>query len=272
MINSLLKAIDILELFSPDCPRLSLHEISARLNLPKSTAHNLLRTLLSRGLIEKVDGDHYALGTTIISLTQAVRINVELRDRAAPLLRELADTCPESVLMAIKDGYYSLYIYAVESPRRLQARTAVGDRVPMHCTAIGKAILAFLPWDEVEEIITHVGMPPSTDATITEMPAMLRELDLIHQRGISIDRQEHEAATFCIGAPIFNASGRVIAACSVSGPDPEIIGSRLEQISQRVLHTSQNISRLMGYVPTRNGLVVTRTAVEIRPKWHKEAN
>jgi len=264
LINSLLKAIDILELFSPECPRLSLAEIAAQLDLPKSTAHNLLRTMLSRGLIEKVDGDHYALGTAIISLTQAVRINVELRDRAAPLMRELADACHESVLLAVKDDYYSLYIYAVESPRRLLARTAVGDRVPMHCTAIGKAILSYLPLNEVEEITTHVGMPPSTESTITEMPLLVREMELTRQRGYSLDRQEHEASTFCIGAPIFNAAGRAIAACSVSGSDPEIIGSKLEQISHRVVNAAQETSRLMGYVPVRAGLVVPRSAAEKR--------
>lgn len=255
MINSLLKAIDILQIFSPTEPRLSLAEIAARLKLPKSTAHNLLQTLLSRGLIEKVDGDHYALGTAIISLTQAVRINVELRDRAAPVMRELADFCRESVLMAVLDGNYLLYIYAVESPRRLLARTAVGDRVPLHCTAIGKAILAHLPLPSVQSIISAVGMPPSTEATITDLPTLLQELELTRQRGYSIDCQEHEASTFCVAAPIFAASGEVVAACSISAADPELIHSRLAQISSRVVHGASEISRLLGYIPPRQALI-----------------
>jgi DNA-binding IclR family transcriptional regulator len=259
MINSLLKAIDILQVFSPNEPRLSLAEIASRLDLPKSTTHNLLRTLLSRGLVEKVDSDHYALGTTIISITQAVRVNVELRDRAAPVLRELADFCRESVLLAILDGNYILYIYAIESPRRLLARTAVGDRVPLHCTAIGKAILAHLPMEQVESIINAVGMPRSTDATITELPVLIKEMELIRQQGYSVDHQEHEASTFCIAAPIFNAAGGVIAACSVTGADPEIIQSRQGQISERVTQCANDISRLMGYIPTRQALVAPRT-------------
>jgi DNA-binding IclR family transcriptional regulator len=264
VIHSLLKAIDILQLFSPAEPRLSLAEIAYRLELPKSTAHNLLRTLLSRGLIEKVDSDHYALGTALISLTQSVRVNVELRDRAAPMLRELADACRESVMLAVKDGDYILYIYAVESPRRLLGRTAVGDRVPMHCTAIGKAVLAHLPLEELEEIVDHVGLPASTESTITELSDLLKELEATRQRGYSLDCQEHEASTFCVGAPIFIASGRVIAACSISGADPEIIGARLEQLSERVLHAAREISRLMGYVPTRQALVAPRPSVESR--------
>ena len=258
MINSLLKAIDILQLFSPNEPRLSLAEIASRLDLPKSTAHNLLRTLLSRGLVEKTDSDHYALGTAVISLTQAVRVNVELRDRAAPVLRDLADVCRESVLLAILDGNYLLYVYAIESPRRLLVRTAVGDRVPLHCTAIGKSILAYLPTYSIEAIISAVGMPPSTDATITSLPELLQELEATRQRGYSIDCQEHEAATYCIAAPIFDSTGRVFAACSISGSDPEILASRREHISQHVLNASAEISRLMGYIPTRQALVVPR--------------
>jgi DNA-binding IclR family transcriptional regulator len=264
MIHSLLKAIDIMQIFSPGEPRLSLAEIASRLDMPKSTTHNLLQTLLSRGLIEKIDSDHYALGTAIISLTQAVRVNVELRDRAAPFLRELSDACRESVLLAILDGNYLLYVYAIESPHRLLARTAVGDRVPLHCTAIGKAILAYLPTAETERIVQAAGLPASTEATITDYATLQRELELTRQRGYSLDRQEHEASTYCAGAPIFDASGTVFAACSVSGSDPEIILSRLEQISERTVRCANEISRLMGYVPTRQALVVPRAASDIR--------
>lgn len=264
MINSLLKAIDILQVFSPSEPRLSLAEIAVRLDLPKSTAHNILQTLLSRGLVEKVDGDHYALGTTLVSLTQAVRVNVELRDRAAPLLRELADIVRESVLLAVLDGNYILYVYAIESPSRLLARTAVGDRVPLHCTAIGKSILAYLPSAEAEAILTTVGMPPSTEATITDLPTMRKELELTRQRGYSLDSQEHEPATFCVGAPIFDAAGRVIAACSISGTDPEIIHGRLEMLSGTVTQCANEVSRLLGYIPARQALVAPRSLLDGR--------
>src|SRR5690606_23948422 len=117
-------------------------DISRRLNMPKSTAHNLLTTLLSDGFIEKTDNDSYALGTAVIMLTQKVRVNVELRDRAAPYLRELADQCDESVYLALPHGDSVLYIYAIESSRRLIARTAVGDLAHLHSTGVGKAILA----------------------------------------------------------------------------------------------------------------------------------
>ena len=102
------------------------------MELPKSTTHNLLNTLASRRYVEKREDGRYALGPAIIALTQAVRINVELRDVAAPLLRALAEACRESVYLTVLDGDCALYIYAVESSDRLRARSAVGDRVHLH--------------------------------------------------------------------------------------------------------------------------------------------
>ena len=251
MIKSVRKALDIVGLFSPNEPRLALAEISARLGLPRSTAHNLLSTLLACGLIEKTDNDEYALGRAVIALTQAVLVNVELRDRAAPLLRELADYCRQSVYLTVRDGDYCLYIYAVESPRRLLARTAVGDRAHLHCTSVGKAILAFLPEDEARSIVGRVGLPAPTSHTITDIESLLAELERTRARGFSIDNEEHELNTFCIGAPVLDENGQVIGSLSVSGADPELLQGRLDDMSAHVMYTAQEVSRRMGYVPAR---------------------
>lgn len=249
MINSVLKAIKILEVFEPNQPRISLTEISRRLDLPKSTTHNLLNTLLSVGYIEKVSHDQYSLGTAIVALTQSVRINVELRDRAAPLLRQLADQCHESVYLTNMDIDQVLYIYAVESPQRLLARSAVGERAHLHCTAVGKAILAYLPQDSLVEIVERQGLPRFTEYTICDFDGLVHELAQTRERGYSIDNQEHERNTYCIGAPIFNADGQTIASCSISGIDPQIIGDRMSQLSQMVTQVSLAISQRMGFVP-----------------------
>lgn len=253
MINSILKAIDILSLFSASEPRLTLAEISGRLGLHKSTAHHLLASLLSRGFVEKVEGDHYALGTAIIALTQGVRVNAELRDRAAPLLRELADSCHDSVYLTVLDGDCSLYIYAVESPRRLRARTAVGDRAHLHCTGVGKAALSCLSREEVDGIIARVGLPRYTPTTITDPLALHAELERIRECGYSIDRGEHELGSYCVGAPILDERGRVIGACSASSADPDVIEGQLQAFSMRVVRVAEEISRRMGYVPSSAG-------------------
>ena len=251
MINSVLKAIRVLNLFSAAEPRLSLTAISTRLDMPKSTTHNMLNTLLSQGYIERVDGDLYALGTAPLVLSQSIRVNVELRDPAAPLLRKLADRTHESTYLTVLDGDFVLYIYAIESPRRLEARTAIGDRARLHCTSVGKAILAHLPDERVDEIIARNGLPMYTENTITDRPALDEALVTIRSRGFAVDNSEHELDTYCIGAPIFNSHGQVLGACSISGVDSEIVGSRLQDVAGQVVQTAQRISRHMGYVPMR---------------------
>lgn len=247
--KSLAKAVRVLKLFSAQEPRLPLNEISARLDMPKSTTHAILRSLVAEGLIEKISGEAYALGTGILALSQSVRVNVEIRDLVAPHVRALADKVGESVYLTFLEGDHILYIYAVESSRRLIARTAVGDRMPMHCTGVGKAILAHLPEDEAHGILERVGMPRITPQTITELPVLMTQLAEIRQRGYSFDNGENENGNYCVGAPIFGARGRVIGGCSISGTDPEIIADRAPEISKLLIAATLDMSRNLGYVP-----------------------
>lgn len=262
MINSVLKAIDALALFSAKEPRLSLTEISRRLGLPPSTAHHLLQTLMARGLVEQAESGEYALGTALIVLSQSARVNVELRDRAAPLLRELADACHESIYLTVRENEWTLYIYAIESRHRLMARTAIGDRVPMHCTANGKAILAQLSSDELAAFIKRAGLPRFTPSTITSIERLQAELKRIRDQGYALDRQEHELNTYCVGAPIFDFSARTVGACSISGSDPELIAGQLPPLAEQLRYTAQEISRRMGFVPAIPSQVI--------PLWEKK--
>ena len=264
MINSVLKALDILQLFSAEEPRLSLADIAERLELPKSTAHNLLKTLTQRRFVEPCGDGQYALGTAIIALTNGVRINVELRDLAAPLMRTLAEFAHESVYLAVFDDDAMLYIYAVESSDRLRARTAVGDRALSHCTAVGKAVLSQLPRKEVDALLDRTGMPRYTANTLTDRASLHTVLAETAARGYALDFSEHEDNYFCIAAPICNARGRAIAACSISGTDPEIMRDRLPLLSARVVYTAQEIARYLGYLPNR-GAALTMPSQYAQP-------
>ncbi|MFO7698521.1 MAG: IclR family transcriptional regulator [Anaerolineae bacterium] len=257
VVNSVTKALDILELFSSEGTWLTLGEMASRLGFPRSTTHALLQTLVSRGYIEKTDDGRYALGTGVIPLTQAVRVNVELRDRAAPLLRELAIVCHESVYLTVLDRDHVLYIYAIETPQRLLARTAVGDRVTPHCTAVGKAMLSTLTDDQVISILNRTGLARYTPNTITDIEALLADVDLTRRLGYAVDEQEHEIGIRCVGAPILGAQKGVVGACSVSG------GMDLDQadFASRVVQTAQEISRRMGYVPSRSRAVPSLPAI-----------
>ena len=250
MVASVLKALRILELFTPQMPILTLNEITNRIGYPKSTVYSMLSTLATKGYVEKTDTNSYALGRRFVSMTQAVLVNVQLRDRAAPLLRQLGDSTEESVYLTVLDGNVSLYIYAIETSHRLLARSAVGDEVPLHCTSVGKAILAFLPPAEQERIIEEVGLPRFTENTITEKSRLMDDLHITRERGFSIDNEEHEAGSFCIGAPILNEKHEVAGSCSISGHNESVIADKIEYYSSPVCYTAQEISRRMGFVPS----------------------
>ena len=250
MINSVLKAVEIMNTFSADHPRRSLAEFSDITGYPKTTIYTLAATLVNQGLLEK-NGDSYSLGHAIIRMSQAVRVNVELRDRAAPLLRELADRARESVYLAVPDGERILYIYAIESSHRLSSRSALGDRAYYHSTSVGKAMLAFMDDDERTRVLESTGLPAMTPNTITVLAELEHELSETRSRGYSFDRSENEPGTYCIGAPILDARGRVVAACSVSGNSETLLTELLPSLDQVLLKTADQISRRMGYVPSR---------------------
>ena len=251
MVESVLKAFRIMELFTYEQPRLTLAEIARRMEMPKSTVHNLLGTLKSIDCIEKLDDDTYALGIGFLPLTQYLRVNVEIRDRAAPLLRDLADACGESVYLAVLERTACRFIYVIETSRRLQARSALGGVAPLHSSGIGKAILAFLPAGAATEIVAQTGLPGVTPQTIVSRARLQKEMETIRERGYSTDGAENEEGTYCVGAPILDARGRPIAGCSLSGTDPHIVDKKLDNIAACVTYTAQEISRRMGYVPRK---------------------
>jgi DNA-binding IclR family transcriptional regulator len=255
MIQSVERALALLASFTPSEPRLALGELARRLALPKSTVHNILRTLAHHGYVERI-GDLYALGTAPIVLAQSARVIVELRDRAAPLLRELADRTHETVYLTSFEGDHVLYVYAIETSGRLLARSAVGDRSPLHCTGVGKAILARLDEATIRAIAARSGLPVFTHRTQGSIEEVLAEVERTRARGYSIDDQEHEIGTYCLGAAIVDTGGRSIGACSVSGRDPSIVAGREGELATLLTFTAQEISRRMGHVPLRSADVV----------------
>lgn len=250
MNNSLLKALDLLDVFTTTEPRLPLSEISRRLSLPKSTTHRLLSTLHARGFVERLANEEYSLGTAIVALGQTVRVNVEVRDRAATIARALAERCQESIYVAVLEGDHVLYIYAIETSQRLTARTAVGDRAPLYCTGVGKACLAMLTADD-SKMLDSIDLTPITPNTVTDIVVLRSEMDSIRERGYSVDREEHEDGTYCTAAPFFGADGRVVGAISISGRHQDIVGNRLPELSQAVGEAAGLISSRLGFVASR---------------------
>ncbi len=246
-VRSVSRAVRILEVFGQGSA-LTVTEVARSLRLPKSSVYELLATLAAEGLVEK-DGSNgrYRLGLRLLDLAHAVRHNLEVGRVARPLLEKLAARLDETVQLTVLDRDQILYIDGCESTRQLRTFFDLGDRAPLHCTALGKAILAFLPPPEIERIIRAKGLRRFTANTLTRVDALRSELARTAERGYSIDNMEHEEGVRCIGAPIRDREGAVSASISVSGPSTRLPPERDAEIARLVVQAAEEISRRLGY-------------------------
>jgi DNA-binding IclR family transcriptional regulator len=241
------KAFQLVELLGAAPPGgVSLAELSGQLGMPKSTAHRYLTSLVSLGLAERDDNDHFHLGTKVLELAGAYLAKSDLRTEARGVMDELGAQTAETIHLAVPSAGEVVYIAKVESIHPIRMYSHIGARLPMYCTALGKAILPFLP-EERRERILSLPFRPRTANTITEPQVMRQELDRIRQQGFAVDDEENEVGVCCVGAPIFDYTTEVVGALSVSGPMSRMSLERCVEIGPLVNESARRVSRRMGY-------------------------
>lgn len=247
MVKSVERAIRILELLSKNT-KMGITEISKNLGLPKTTTFDIVSTLHEKGILEKdEENNKYFLGLKLFELGDAARSNFELRKIAVPFLKELNNKLDETIHLTVRDNDEVLYIECFESTKRLRTYSVIGVRAPLYCTAVGKALLAFLPDDEIKKLIRKRGFTRFTPNTITDEEKLFEEIKKIRELGYSIDDVEHEEGVRCVGAPIRDHTGKVVASISVSGPTQRVTRSKVPQLAKTVMDTADAISRRLGY-------------------------
>ncbi|MBG6191076.1 IclR family acetate operon transcriptional repressor [Arthrobacter sp. CAN_A212] len=213
-VQSVERVFELLELITDAGGEVSLSELSSSTDLPLPTIHRLLRTLVSKGYARQLPNRRYALGPRLIRLGEGA--NKQLGALARPQLKHLVDSLGETSNMAVLDSDMVIYIAQVPSPHSMRMFTEVGRRAHTHDTGVGKAILAQLSNDAVRSIVARAGMPTPTEKSIKTIDDLLKELDLIRERGYSIDEQEQELGVRCFAMAVPNAP--TPSAISVSGP------------------------------------------------------
>ncbi len=248
-VQSVERAIDILESFSAEEPGLGVGELSRRVSLPKSTVFRLLTTLVSRGFIaQNSETSLYHLGVKLIPLANSVYVYSDLRQVARPHLRSLADTLEETTSLSVLVDAEIINLDQVEFTGRLVVRAGrAGYRMPFHATSAGKVIVAYLPEDELERSLASP-LPTLTSATITDLDTLKSQLLDVRTRGYAISYEELEEGLHAISAPICNHEGNVIACISVSGPSYRLTRSRIEETSPQVIQAADQISRELGHI------------------------
>jgi IclR family transcriptional regulator, KDG regulon repressor len=244
------RAINILEFVaSQTSGDAGLPELAAAMKLHKTTTHRIAHVLESRGLLRRTaDSNRYRLGLHLYDLGSCALDNVSIRDEARPIMTRLAAEVGETVHLALLDRTEVLYIERVEAQRSLSMGSKLGARNPVYCTALGKAILAFTPESEVDQILAACRMAPRTRNTITTAPALKRELQRVRERGFAIDDEEIEEGIRCISAPILGSGNYAVAAMSVSGPSSRITPQRSQSVGKAVLKATRELSAYMGHL------------------------
>ena len=245
--TTLSKCLMVLDVLSRSDHVLSYTEVLERTELPKSTVYRLLSILSNERLVHYDSQSRaYRMGYRLLELAARGLNNFDLRRAAAPILRSVGEATGESVLLAMRDGDEIVYIDRVESTRSVRPSTMVGNRAPLYCTGLGKAILAFLPEPTRRTLYETMAFHAFTPNTITSVEVLESELSRVRERGFSFDDTEHQPDIRCVAAPIIGPQGEVVGAVSISAPSSRADWKNLETWTPLVRGAVASISREIG--------------------------
>jgi DNA-binding IclR family transcriptional regulator len=241
------KAVGILDILATKADYgINLTELSVLIDMPKSSTHRYLATLQELGLAERKDGERFCLGTKVIELAGSFLVHSDLRNESQSILADLSDQTGETIHLAVPSGTEVVYIAKIEGKHALGMFSHIGARLPMYCTALGKAILAFSDEKLLGAVLSEL-RPARTEKSITSAEVLREELAVTRERYFAVDDEENEMGIRCVGAPIFDFTATPIAAISISAPRQRVDRERYEQLGAQVVEAASLISRRKGY-------------------------
>src|SRR5947209_2325670 len=245
------RALAMLEAVAEEPDGLSNAEISRKLEIPKSSASYILRTLETQGYLTRdPEGGKYRVGLKILSLSRGALSGIDVREVALPIMRHLMEKTNLTCHLAILDGPDAVYIEKVEPTGFLRVDTWVGRRMKVHATSVGKALVAHIAQEKLEKIIAQAGMEKRTPKTITTIPRLLKELEKIRTQGYAVDDEENNMGARCLGAPVFNQQGSIEAAVGLSGTINQVNTQTMPRIVEALKDAARHVSMQLGYRPS----------------------
>lgn len=241
------KVLRILEALDVASDGLQLKDIAQQTSINKATAYRFLAHLENEGYLFRDDGGAYLVGPKLARLGSGTSYHLTLRKIGRPVLQNLWKITKETVNLAVLDGHEVLYLDVLESPHTFRLVSQIGSRRPLHCTALGKVILANLPAEEKEELLSAVKLERFTPHTLANSSKLKKDLTKVRHCGYSLDDEEAVLGSRCIGAAIFDITGRVAAAVSVSGPITRISRDKIQTISRATINAARMVSEQLGY-------------------------
>lgn len=232
-------------------------ELARELSFTKTNVHRLLRTLEKNGFARRTSElGRYEMTLKLWELGSRIVTRIEVKKESAGFLSRLANLTRETVLLSIPAGMEVIYVDKIESNEPVRAHTKIGARAPIYCVATGKAMLAYMPPAQIQDLDGL--LEPHTESTITNIEALIEELAQIRRQGYAEYRAEWREGVNGIAAPIFDMNGSVVAAVGISGPATRLTPDRFRQLSPLIVDTAAAISRQLGYnltsaIPTQSG-------------------
>lgn len=246
-IQSVSRALSILELFSDKRPSLSVSEVAELTGLNRATCYRFCQTLRQLGYLEELGGGRFRPGLKAVSLAHSALSSRELPELALPYLRRLRDDIGETVNMGLLDNTEVVYVARVLSDHLISLRLYVGSRLPAYASSLGRSILAFLPPEDAESIIDRSDLEALTGHTITSRKRLIAELKKIREQGFALNDQEIANGLRGVAAPVLTESGRPIAAINISIPHPLKGPEEIEnELAPKVMETAREIGLLAG--------------------------
>lgn len=221
----------------------TLKMLSADTGLHPSTAFRILAALAETGLVERDAGGGYLLGRKLVRLAGHVRRGVDIRDEAWDIMEALRDELGETVNLTVREGDEVIYIERISPQRMMRVEQVIGSRAPLHVTAVGKLMLAELGDDFVKAYAKRTGLPAYTHHTVVKVNTLLDVVHRARDSGYALDNQEAEEGVGCIGVPVYDATGQIVAGLSVSAP----IERRRDEWVARVREAGAELSKRLGY-------------------------
>lgn len=247
-IAALQRGLDLLKLFAGAEHGLSASAVAKLSHLPPSTVHRFLLNLESTGFLSSDSAGIYHLGIACITLGHAARGKLDVRRVSLPHLQELNRQTRETVHLTLRNALSAVYVEKLDSLEPLRIHSRIGASVPLHCTAVGKILLAYLPAAEQLSILNELELRRFTENTVGNLQELQTQLLRVRRDGYACDLEEHESHIRCVAAPIWDHTGTVNASLSITGPAVRMAATRIKQIALLITEAGKNISLKLGYV------------------------
>ena len=248
-VQSLNRALDMLEALGTHKDGLGITALARATGLSKSTAHRLAATLVERGFVEQtLQGGGYRLGLKYIEIASYYINTLELQTEARPYLREITADLGLTAHLGILDGHEVVYVEKLDILPGIRLYSQIGLRVPSYCSSLGKCLLSGLSGEELQILMGGCAFERYTERTLPGLEALRQELRKVRAQVWAIDDEEYEPGHRCVGAPIFDYRGDVVAAVSASGPVTLLDDALLPRVVEKVKAAARKISQRLGYV------------------------